>query len=280
MKKLILTCLVAAVSLGLNAQDLPKPSPKGEIEQIVGLTELEIEYSRPSAKGRKIFGDLVPFGETWRFGANASTQFSTSDDLTIGGKKLTAGDYSLFALPMEDGNWDIIFNTDLEGGISEYSKEKDALRITVKAKENSFTETFTLNFDDITVTSASIVMLWENLRVSVPFEVNTNAIAQKNIEEAIKKGKDLDKVYNAAAGYYFNSLGENEKALKMIEESIAIKADFQNQFTKARILAAMGKTMDAIALGKKALTLAEAAEAKGWITFINSSLETWSKSLK
>jgi hypothetical protein len=277
MKKLILTLLVAGVSLGVNAQDLPKPSPKGEIEQIVGLTEFEVEYSRPSANGRKIFGELVPFGKVWRFGANASTTFETSDDITIGGQKLAAGTYSIFALPGEDNNWDIIFNSDLEGGISAYDKEKDVVRITVKAIENSFTETFTLNFDDIKVSSANLAMLWENLRVNIPIGVNTNEAVQKNIEEAIKKGENLDKVYNAAAGYYFNSLGENEKALKMVNESIALKADYQNQFTKARILAEMGKKDEAIALAKTALALAEAANAAGWVAFMTTTIDGWSK---
>ncbi|MFK8045831.1 MAG: DUF2911 domain-containing protein, partial [Crocinitomicaceae bacterium] len=124
MKKLVLLFVAGLMSTALTAQELPKPSPLGKSEQKVGLTDVKVEYSRPSAKGRVIFGELVPYGKLWRFGANQCTKFTTSTDMKVAGESLPAGTYAMFATPMEDGMWKIDFNSNTkQGGTGDYDEK-------------------------------------------------------------------------------------------------------------------------------------------------------------
>lgn len=278
MRKLFLTFLATGVVLVASAQNLPKPSPHGEVEQTVGVTDIEIEYSRPSANGRIIYGGLVPYDVVWRFGANASTQIETNGPLTFENGILEAGSYAMFALPKKDGDWEIIFNKDSkQGGISAYTEAEDVLRVKGKTSDNSFTETFTIGFDKLTHKAGTIIALWENLKVEIPFTVNSEEMSKANIDEAIAKVEDLDKVYNNAAGYYFNILGDYKTALDYADKSITKKEGYGNLFTKARALEKLGNKAEAIKIAQKALVLAKAADAKGYADFISGNLESWSK---
>src|SRR5688500_15374787 len=150
-----------------NGQDLKVPtlSPLTEISQEVGLTQVKLSYSRPSAKGRKVFGELVPFNEVWRTGANASTKLTFAQDVKIEGNSLKAGTYALYTIPGEK-EWTVIIHTNtrhrsLAGDV--YKPSEDAFRFTVKPqKTNKFIETFTIGFDDITTNSANLALSWEN----------------------------------------------------------------------------------------------------------------------
>ena len=278
MKKTILSLTLALVTLCASAQLLPKPSPSGTVTQVVGATEISLDYSRPGVKGRKIFGELLPFGELWRLGANSATTLTTANDLKFGNNVLKAGSYALFATPKADGTWEIAFNTDTkQSGTADYSAAKDVFRLTAKVEENSFTETLFIGFDKVGESGASVVILWENARVELPFTVNTKEVALKNIDEAIKKGENLGDVYYNAANYHFSSLQDNKQALKYVEKSLKLKENFRNVFLKARILEKSGKKKEAISLAKDALKLAEAAGSKGYAGFISSTLEAWSK---
>lgn len=278
MRKVFLTWMMAVTVCLSFAQTLPKPSPLGEVEQLVGVTEIELEYSRPSANGRVIFGGLVPYDEVWRFGANASTKIETDGPLEFANGTLPAGTYAIFAIPRKDSDWDIIFNKDSKSmGISGYTEADDVLRVKGKAIDNNFTETFTLNIDKITTYSASLVVLWENLKVDIPFKVNTDERAAENIKAAIEKGEDLDKVYNNVAGYHFNYTADYAKAIEFADKSIAVKESHAALFTKARALEKTGKKTEAVELAKKALGLAEAAGAKGFAQFISGTIDSWTK---
>ena len=278
MKKLALLFVAGLMSSALTAQVLPKPSPLGVSEQKVGLTDVKIEYSRPSAKGRTIFGDLVPYNKLWRFGANTCTKFSTSTDMTIGGTEIPAGTYAMFATPMEDGTWKIDFNSNIEqGGTGDYDAKLNIASIAVKSMKNSFNETFTIGINNITPNSAHISVEWENLRVDIPFEVNTAKNAEMNINNAVKEGKDLDKVYYNAASYYLNTVKDQEKATAFINKSIAIKEVHNSLFLKAQILHAQDKKKEAIAMATKALKLANEADSKGWANYIEGTIESWKK---
>ena len=276
MKNVFLTFLFSCLVLSSYAQELPRPSPWGQTTQIVGVTEVAVEYYRPGVKDRTIFGELVPYGELWRFGANGSTKFTTADELTFGENKLAAGTYAVFAIPNENGTWEIIFNTDIEqAGTADYTANKDVFRLKAKAQVNAFTETFTLTFDAVKTNSAHFVILWENLKVAFPFEVNTNEFAKRNIEEAISKGEDLGSVYSNAANFYYGTLSDNDEAMKLVDKSLAVKTDYRNAFLKARILEKTGSKMDAIKWATKALDLAKAADAKGYANFITGTLADW-----
>lgn len=155
----------------------PRISPKAEIMQIVGLTEVHISYSRPGVKGRNIWGDLVPYNKVWRAGANEATKISFSTDVTVEGKKLSAGSYSFFAIPAEN-EWTLIFNkTADQWGAFEYNESQDALRIKVKPEKTDTQEWLEFNFSEMSVNqngsnSAVVNLVWEKLKVPFKIEVN------------------------------------------------------------------------------------------------------------
>lgn len=275
MKKVALF-LTAGIFAGvLSAQDLPKPSPLGKTEQVVGVTKVSVEYSRPSAKGRTVFGDLVPFDKVWRLGANSCTKFTCSSDLHFDGGTLPAGSYAMFAYPMAN-EWAVVFNSDLEqSGTSNYNPEKNVVKVAGRVQENSFNETLIIEFNNVTSNSAVISIKWEKLRVDIPFKVETDKLAKQNIEAAIEKGTDLDIVYYRAANYYFSSLNDNKTAMEYLNKSLALKEGYANLFLKGQILFAEGKTKEAIEAGEKAHKLAVEAGAKGFAEFMASSIEEW-----
>lgn len=275
MKKIITTVFAGLLAFAGTAQELPVPSPLGEVGQKVGLTEVEIEYSRPSAKGRTIFGELVKYGEMWRLGANMATKLEISTPVTIGGKELEKGEYSMQAIPAESGDWTIIINSDAGlRGLSGYDEKKDVVRLTAKAIDNSYTETFTIGFDKLTANSAVIAIQWEKLKVEVPFKVKTEEIAKANIGAAIKEGKELDKVYASAASY-FSDMNDYKTALMYADKSLGVKKTHQAMFTKATILKANGDMKGAIKTGKEALELANKAESIGWANYIKGNIKAW-----
>lgn len=275
MKKLVTLLFAGIFAFSATAQELPKPSPTGNVGQKIGLTNVNIEYSRPSAKGRTIFGGLVPFDEMWRLGANMATQLEISTPITIGGKELAKGEYSMQAIPSKNGDWIIVINSDANlSGLSGYDEKKDIVRINTKAMVNSFTESFTIGLDKITATSAVITIKWEKLNVEIPFTVNTDGIAKENIATAIKEGKELDKVYSRAASY-FSDMKEYKTALMYVDKSLNINKTHQAMFTKANIYKAQGNMEDAIKSGKEALELANKAESKGWANYIEKNIKVW-----
>lgn len=277
MKKLLFALTIGAFIGSTNAQELPVPSPGSKLEQKVGLTDVTLEYSRPGVKGRKIFGELVPYGKVWRFGANKNTMVTFSTDVTIDGKELKAGTYSIFATPTEK-EWTIAFNTDTEQwGAGNYSSEKDALSVKVKPQKNSKHETFTLEINDVTTNGAVISMVWDEVRVNIPFKVNTHKIAMANIEAAIKEGKDLDQVYYQAARYFHTGRKEDKTAMEYIEKSNKVKENFRATYLKAQILMGQDKKDDAIAAAEKAMKLAMDAKEDGWANYIKGNLEEMRK---
>ena len=277
MKKIVTLLLAGMFAFSATAQELPKPSPLSEVQQKVGLTSVKIEYSRPSVKGRTIFGELVKYDEMWRLGANMATKVSLSTPITIGGKEVAAGDYSMQAIPAENGDWIISINSDAGlQGLSGYKEENDVIRVNTKAMVNSFTETFTIGFDKITATSAVIAIQWEKLSVEVPFTVNTDAIAKENVAAAIKEGKDLDKVYSKAASY-FSDMKDYKTALNYADKSLKVKKSHQAMWTKANIYKAEGNMKDAIKTAKSALEMANKAESKGWANYIEGNIKAWEK---
>lgn len=191
----------------------PAPSPTQTLDQAFGLSNIKIEYSRPSAKGRVIFGDLVPFGKVWRTGANASTKITFGDTVKIEGMKLAPGTYALYTIPGKE-SWDIMFYKDLKlgGDIAEYKVENEVLKVKVKPVVMPVKmETFTMNVSDITANSANLVLVWENTRVPIKVTTDIDAQIMKNIEKQVIGDS---RPYYAAANYYY----ENDKDLKQAKE--------------------------------------------------------------
>ena len=161
--KSVFTSILALFAFAAIAQDLPQPSPAASVSQTIGLTEVEVVYSRPGAKGRTIFGDLVPYGEVWRTGANKATAITFSNDVTIDDKKVKAGTYSVFTKPGKK-EWTVMFNSETElWGAGNYSSDNDVAVVKVKAaKMADEEESFTIGFTNISDEGADMYMRWEN----------------------------------------------------------------------------------------------------------------------
>ena len=285
MKKLILSLSLFGSVFASSAQELPAPSPLGKVEQRVGLTDITIEYSRPGVKDRVVFGNLVPYGEMWRTGANMNTTIEFSTPVTIQGATLEAGKYSIFTIPQPD-MWMVIFNrkTDHPGTYG-YSDANDMLRAEAKViKVENKVETFTMGIDDINEESANISFTWENIKVILPFKVDVFPIAKNNIEEALKTTEDVDKwkVYRKAASYYHDSKIDSDKALEYINLSIEGNDEsWYSYWLKGEILADKGEYKDAVKAAKKAKKVGEdAAKNEGsefnYGSMIEADITKWS----
>lgn len=225
---LFLSCLALAVSTAAlssaSAQErieFPAASPAATLKQRVGLTDFEITYSRPSAKGRKIFGDLVKFGEMWRTGANNNTLIKFSDAVNFGGKEVPAGTYSLFTIPGEK-EWTILLSSDTkQWGTATYKKEAEVANFKVPAKASEMVETLDICLEELKTESAVLSISWEKTRVEVKIGVPTNTKTQKLIDDALASGKDLPGgFYAGAANFYFENNKELPKAIGWMDKAI------------------------------------------------------------
>ncbi len=286
MKRTIITASITAFSLGVYAQELPMPSPKAKVEQRVGLTDVTIEYSRPSVKGRKIFGELVPYGELWRTGANMNTTVEFNTSVELEGKTLEKGKYSLITIPKQQ-KWVIIFNRDTKNwGTSDYKQEQDALRVDVAhQKYGELVETFTINIGNLKDESAEIQLLWENTKISIPFKVDVEELAENNIKNALEDAEEEKKwrVYRNAANYYYNKKMKLETALAYMEKSLEANSEsWYSHWLYAEVLAEMGEYEEAVGSAQEAIEVGKKA-AKGskkgftYEKMISSSIEKWGK---
>ena len=281
VSSLALVCglaLVPDVSAQTPAVEFPAASPAATVKQKVGLTDVEVIYSRPSMKGREIFGSLVPFGEVWRTGANAATRISFSTDVTFGGAKLAAGTYELFTIP-DKAEWTVIVQKLPEKaswGAYAYKPENDTARVKAKPiKLASPVETFSIGFDALRDTGATLLLDWETTRVPVALTVDTVAVVQPKIEAAIKAGEAKTwNFYYGAASLLFNNGGDAKQALEWVNESIKLRAGYPGSLLlKARLLAKLGQNAEAKAVA------AEAAESGIKLEGANSVMARQAKEL-
>ena len=263
MKKIInitlALCLIAMMPTIADAQlKMPQTSPKASVSQTVGLTEISIDYHAPSVKGRVIWGEVVPFDSVWRTGANEATVISFSDDVTIEGKKLAAGKYALFTIPSKSGDWTIIFNKkhDLWGAYG-YDKKEDVLRVNVKQSPHDMTETMMFAFGDVTINSVNVVMRWEKIKFSFKVQVETDKKVMAIIKDSIAANPNKASIYRQAAGYTMTSGLHLSDGLTWVNKAISIKEEDRSYWTKAQILAKLGKYNDAITAANKAIDLAK-----------------------
>ena len=204
MKKLIFS-LALAVSVHAFAQqyNIPAVSPRQTVEQQFSVTKISIEYGRPAVKGRKIFGELVPFGQVWRAGANEATKITFGQEVLFGGQKVKKGTYALYVVPQEK-EWKIILNRGVNNwGAYTYDAKEDVATTTVPVKMmNEKMERFTINFEDITDEKLNLVFEWDKARADVPVEILNveetlqiidNLKAIKKIESDIKKKNEPKK---------------------------------------------------------------------------------------
>ena len=279
MKKLLLILFVFAVSMNVNAQiETPAPSPFAKMEQKVGLTDVTLEYSRPNMRGRTIFGDLVPYDKVWRTGANARTKITFSDDVAVNGQTLKAGTYAIFTKPGKQ-SWEVYFYTDYNGGGTpqEWDDSKVAAKVTAEVYPMPMQiETFTMTFDDLTSSSATIGILWSDVYVGVKFDVPTDKAVSASIDKVMKGPSAGD--YYAAAVYYLQEGKDINQAKTWIDKAIAMagdKAPFWQLRQQSLIYAKAGDKKGAIAAGKKSLAAAEAAGNDDYVKMNKHSLKEW-----
>lgn len=261
MKRLAVMAIGLAIATASVAQKLPRTSPLAEVEQTVGLTDIEIQYSRPGVKDRTIFGDVVPYGEMWRVGANERTTIETEDNIKIEGKELKAGKYAILVKPGKD-TWQVMFSSNIESwGTNDYDPKDDVLTITVKPEEAQFTENMLFYFDEVVWDKANLVLQWDKVKIRIPIEVDVDTKAWAGIEEAIAKNPKDAMVLRNAARYCADSGKRLDKGLKFIQEANEIKSSWLHKLIEARIYAAKKEYDSAKSSAKEAIKLGE-EEAK------------------
>ncbi len=277
MKKLITLLLTMTLGVGLQAQMMtPQPSPFATIQQKVGLTDVTVEYSRPSMRGRTIFGNLVPYNELWRTGANRNTIIRFSDDVTIGEQTLKAGSYAVYTKPGAQ-SWEVYFYSDTNNGGT--PQKWDETKVAAKTTATVYTmpmdvETFTISIDELHNNGATLGFIWEKQYVGVPFSVPTVDKAVASIE-AVMNGPSANDYY-AAASYYFEEGKDMEKAREWIDKAAAMNEDaFWVHRRRSLIYAKMGNKAEAIKAAKKSLATAEAANNADYIKLNKDSLKEW-----
>lgn len=276
MKRFVLSAALLA-TCSIHAQDLPSASPMGEVEQVVGLTKVEVEYNRPSARGRKIFGELVPYDKVWRTGANKATSIEFDGTMVIEGQKIEAGKYSIFTIPGTD-SWTVIFNknTDLWGE-GDRKEEEDVLQVKVKPAKSEFTETFTISFDAVKDDAARLDLRWENTLVSVKLFADATEQALKNIETAINDEKADFRTFHGSARFLVDRNMQPELALKYAAKSVEMERKFWNVHTLALAHAQNGDFKSAIATAEESMKMAEEAKYDAYVKMNKDKIAEWSK---
>jgi len=273
MKKLVLLAVASFIIFSTEAQQLttPQPSPTAEVKQNFALSSIELSYSRPSVKGRKIFGDLVPYGKVWRTGANSATTVTFGEDVTIGGKKVAAGKYGLLSIPGET-EWTFIITKQLDvTSPAAYKQDQDVVRVTSKPESLPFSiETMMINIDNIKSNSCTIGLVWDNVFAGfdVTSDVDSKVMAQ------IKGTMESDnRPYFAAAQYYIDNGKDLNKAVEWLDKAYAQNPEaFWVLYQKARAQKMLGKKTEAIATSNKSIEIAKKAKNDDYVA-LNEKLQ-------
>lgn len=281
MYKKLLVMFLFVGALSINAQvKSPAPSPLSKTELKVGLTDVTIEYSRPSMRGRTIFGDLVPYGKTWRTGANANTKITFSHDVLIEGDSLKKGTYAIYTIPNAD-TWDVIFYNDATnwGTPQVWDESKVAVKKSVKVLNfpEMDMETFTILIDDLADgKSGKLNFLWDDTIVTLKIEVPSDAIAQASIDKVM--GGPTANDYFSAASYYRNGGKDLKQALVWITKATDLRKEaYWMMKEKSLILAALGDTKNALVAAKASLEVAEKAGNADYVKMNKDNIAKWSK---
>ena len=253
--------------------EYPRLSPRATIEQQVGLTEVTIRYNRPSMRGRTIWGELVPYGQVWRTGANEATTMEITDDVTVNGQKLAKGIYSIHTIPGPE-EWTLIFNSVAQQwGSYTYDAAKDVLRLQVRPVPSDHVhELFTFSFPRVTEDSAEVHLAWDRLMVPFNIEVATEAKVLASIRSQLGWGP----LYQAA-NWAFQNKVEGADAMQWVDQSIAMRETWQNLQLKARLLAAAGNRREAVSFGERALRLAAAAQNPPDMSALQREIAEWKR---
>lgn len=289
MKKTILTGLIILQSLLLSAQDkvqirVTSASPAASFEQEVGSGKIKITYSRPLVRGRKIFGELVPFDKLWRTGASDCTVITTSEDISFGNNVLKAGSYSIFSIPSIN-EWTIIVNSDTTlHGETGYDEKKDIMRFKVPLEKSpNFYETFTIELNDINSKGeAFLKILWENTLVKIPVKSKEDDTIVALIDQHIIKGKTQDaNLLFQAANYYYSTNRDYKQAIIWLLEAEKINPqNFYYPNLRQKLASENKDYASAIEAAKRAISIADKEKMKKTIDSLNNKISDWEILLK
>jgi len=277
--KTILTAIAFSISLCVSAQiETPQPSPNAVLTQNIGLSEVSLAYSRPSANGRTIFGDLVPFNKRWRTGANENTILTFSHDVEIEGQYLEAGSYALYSVPKEE-SWDVFFYEDTDNWGLPKTWNEDAVAAMVNlpvSTLNHNVETFTIGFNAIAMDKAHLQISWEKTMIEIPIDFPTDDLVMQNIN-TVMSGPSARDYFNSAV-YYLNADKDLKKAEKWIDKAMAMSEDKPYWMLRQQslIYAANGKNAKAVEVAKASLAAAKESGNADYVKMNQESIKEWS----
>jgi len=281
MKKVILSCVIFVCGVANSQVQTPKASPKGKVQQTVGLTEISITYSRPAVKDRVIFGGLLPFVEIWRLGANENTILRNSDPLIFNSDTLKAGSYALYARPFE-GAWEIIFYADTTNwGLPEkWDDSKISFRGKAVVEKYPFIqENLLIGIENLGSNKGEIKISWEHYSASLPFSLNTKEKVLASIKKTMaSKTISADDYYKSASYYYTEQL-DMKQALSWAEKAVAEKGPSAYWMSRllAQLKAANGDYKGAMETAKNSMIEAEKDGDQNYVKMNQQSMEEWSK---
>lgn len=276
MKKFAIASLLL-ISFGANAQiQTPALSPRGKVEQTVGLTNISIEYSRPSKRGREL-SEIIENGQMWRAGANKNSILSTDDLLVFGSDTVKAGSYAIFITP-DASNWTIYLykNTENWGTPEKWDEKLVALKVKSPVAKANTTETFTIGFDNIAIDGASLTFAWDQALVTVPFKVVNGPKVNANITKTLAGPTARD--YYVAADYQLNANGDMKKALEWINKAIELSGNdvpFYFLRKKSLIQANLKDFKGAIATAEQTIVSAKKAKNNEYVKMSEASIKEW-----
>jgi len=274
MRKLIFSIVAICAFIAVNSQTIktPLPSPPQTIKQDFGISSIELSYSRPGVKGRKIFGDLVPFGKVWRTGANNATTLTFADDVTIGTTKVPAGKYGLLTIPDKE-SWTMIItkSTDVTNP-ADYKQENDIARVIVKAASlKDKVETFTMQFANVKNGTCDLQLMWDYTSVTLPITTDVESTVMKQIDNAMNKD---NKPYYQAGVYYLENGKDLKQALAWLDKAAELRPDaYWIHHQRANALAKLGKKEEAKAAAQKSMQLAKEQKNDDYVRLNEKLLE-------
>jgi tetratricopeptide (TPR) repeat protein len=261
----------------------PKASPAATITQEVGFSTIKVEYSRPAVRGRKIFGDLVPYGRIWRVGANESTKISFDTYFNVGANNMPPGTYTLYAFPNES-EWEVVFHHNIShwgDGRKKYNSEEDAFRIKVEPNQvSAFQENFLISFDQLTHDSVNMIWHWSNTSVTISVNFNTTGMMEEQIKQKLIPGAPAQTYYEAARFYVEQNMKYDE-ALIYLNKAIELGGDtYYYHRVKSLAEVELGDYKAAIKSAKKSLELAQLQDKDEFVRMNQKNIDLWNTALK
>jgi len=256
---MIVSSIVAALSAQAQTLPIPSLSPRAKVMQEIGVVEARVDYARPAKRDRVIWGELVPFGELWRTGANRATTLELSGTVSIAGTEVEAGRYAIFTRPGEN-SWTVIINGNPDqGGTGSYDESLDVVRFEAEPADGPGMERLTFLFDDVTDTSADLELMWDGVQITIPIEVDSGKMLDDAVDGYVgRSARGL-----AQAARHYSRQGRHEQASATADEALEISEDWYTAWTKAEVTKAANDTRKARWWAKRAKRYADDAKEDG-----------------